>query len=189
MIKKELRELYRTKRRELSESDRMRMDDLMLIQFQTVSLPFLQYLFSYWPIEENHEPNTHLFTEFLRFRNPELKIAYPVIDPTSITMNAIFTDVDTPFEKTGFNLFEPQKGELVLPEQLELVFVPLLCADQQGYRVGYGKGYYDKYLSECRPECLKVGFSYFEPIVAISDKAEFDVPLDLCITPGATYVF
>ncbi len=189
MKKKELRKLYRAKRRDLSESDRMRMDDLMLIQFQTVSLPCLEYLFSYWPIEENHEPNTHLFTEFLRFRNPELKIAYPVIDPASITMNAIVTDVDTPFEKTSFNLFEPQKGELIFPEQFELIFVPLLCVDQKGYRVGYGKGYYDKYLSDCRPECLKVGFSYFDLVISISDKAEFDVPLDLCITPGATYVF
>ena len=189
MNKKQLREAYKAKRRELSEAQRMRMDDLMLIQFQTVSLPFLEYLFTYWPIEENHEPNTHIFTEFLRFRNPELKIAYPVIDTGSIEMNAIFTDVDTPFEKTSFNLFEPQIGEPIMPASFDLVFVPLLCVDEQGYRVGYGKGYYDKYLSQCRSDCLKIGFSYFDPVASIPDKADFDVPLDLCITPGAAYVF
>lgn len=189
MNKNELRAVYRKKRRELSESERMRLDDLMLIQFQGVSIPFLEYLFTYWPIEENHEPNTHIFTEFLRFRNPELKVAYPVIDPNSIEMNALFTDLDTPFEKTSFNLFEPQQGELILPNQFDLVLVPLLCADKEGCRVGYGKGYYDKFLTDCRPDCLKVGLSYFEPVERINDKADYDVPLDLCITPLAAYVF
>ena len=189
MNKKELREVYRTKRRELSESERMRMDDLMLIQFQAISIPFLEYLFTYWPIEENHEPNTHIFTEFLRFRNPELKVAYPVIDPHSIEMNALFTDIDTPFEKASFNLFEPQKGEPIHPDKFDLVLVPLLCVDTNGYRVGYGKGYYDRFLAQCHPDCLKVGLSYFEPVESINDKADYDVPLNLCITPLAAYVF
>jgi len=189
MNKKELRSLYRAKRRELTELQKDKLDDLLLIQFQTISLPFVHHLFSYWPIEENKEPNTHLFTEFLKFRNPEMIVAYPVIDPGSVTMNAITTDIDTPFEKTGFNLFEPQKGEPILPERFDIVFVPLLCVDEEGFRVGYGKGYYDKYLAECRNDCLKIGFSYFDPIDHITDKADFDVPLDLCITPSAAYVF
>ncbi|MEI9912176.1 MAG: hypothetical protein WDO71_22485 [Bacteroidota bacterium] len=78
MQKKEARKLYKEKRLRLSEAERSKLDDLMLIQFQTAELPFLASLLSYWPIEENNEPNTHLFTEFLRFRNPELKVCYPV---------------------------------------------------------------------------------------------------------------
>ena len=70
-----------------------------------------------------------------------------------------------------------------------MVILPLLAFDQQGYRVGYGKGFYDKFLSGCREDCLKVGFSYFEPIETIDDCNEFDVPLDLCITPQNVYVF
>jgi 5-formyltetrahydrofolate cyclo-ligase len=189
MNKKELRRSFIQKRRALTKPERIKLDDLMLIQFQTVSLPFLHTLFSYWPIEENHEPDTHLFTEFLKFRNPELIVAYPVIDKHSVTMNAIVTDIDTPFEKTDFNLFEPQRGGVIMPELFDIIFVPLLCVDGEGYRVGYGKGYYDRYLSECRKDCLKVGFSYFEPIDHLADKADFDVPLDLCITPQAVYVF
>jgi 5-formyltetrahydrofolate cyclo-ligase len=80
MLKKEARKLYREKRMALSEKERTMLDDLLLIQFQTADLPFITSLLSYWPIEENHEPATHLFTEFLRFRNPELKACYPVAD-------------------------------------------------------------------------------------------------------------
>jgi 5-formyltetrahydrofolate cyclo-ligase len=55
--------------------------------------------------------------------------------------------------------------------------------DRRGFRVGYGKGFYDKFLSECRADCLKIGLSYFEPIDEISDAQNFDVRLDCCITP------
>jgi 5-formyltetrahydrofolate cyclo-ligase len=72
---------------------------------------------------------------------------------------------------------------------IDMVFVPLLIFDKQGCRVGYGRGFYDKYLQQCRPECLKVGFCYFEPIDVIEGTREFDVPLNLCITPNNAYVF
>jgi 5-formyltetrahydrofolate cyclo-ligase len=190
MTKEALRKIYRQKRNELPEQERSKLEDLMLIQFQTASLPFLHVLLSYWPIEEISEPGTHLFTEFLRFRNPELTIAYPHVDFKKGTFTAIATDIDTPFEKhTELKIFQPQKGEPVPPELIDLVFVPMLAIDRNGYRIGYGKGFYDKYLAECRDDCIKVGFSYFEPVEEISDKRGFDVPLDLCITPQAVYVF
>ena len=70
-----------------------------------------------------------------------------------------------------------------------MVFVPLLTFDRDGYRIGYGKGFYDKYLAGCREDCIKAGFSYFEPIDSIEDLHEFDISLDLCITPQNVYVF
>jgi 5-formyltetrahydrofolate cyclo-ligase len=75
------------------------------------------------------------------------------------------------------------------PQEIDLVIVPLLAFDEKGIRVGYGKGYYDRYLKDCREDCLKVGFSYFEAVERIEDADEFDVPLDFCITPNRIYVF
>jgi 5-formyltetrahydrofolate cyclo-ligase len=189
MTKHEIRKTYREKRDALSAPELSKLDDLMLIQFQAVDIPFIHSLLSYWPIEENNEPNTHLFTEFLKFRNPELKTAYPVADFGMLTMRAILTDIDTPFSKMNGNIYEPQEGELIAPSELDMVFVPLLAFDKNGYRVGYGKGFYDKYLAETRDDCIKAGFSYFESLDISIDKDEFDVPLDLCITPQAVYVF
>jgi len=189
MLKKEIRKTYKEKRLHLSELERSKLDDLLLIQFQTADLPFIDALLSYWPIEENNEPNTHLFTEFLKFRNPELKICYPVSDFKKLSMQAVATDIDTPFEKKELNIHEPDGGIVVPAAEIDLVFVPLLAFDENGYRVGYGKGFYDKYLADCREDCIKAGFSYFEPVNSISDRHDFDVPLDLCITPQNLYVF
>jgi 5-formyltetrahydrofolate cyclo-ligase len=174
---------------DLTEPERSKLDDLMLIQFQRVDLPFLQSVLSYWPIEENNEPNTHLFTEYLKFRNPEIRVCYPVSDFASLTIQAVATDIDTPFEKKELNIYEPSGGIAVPVEEIEMVFVPLLAFDKNGFRVGYGKGFYDRYLSNCTESCIKAGFCYFEPVDLIRDRNDFDVPLDLCITPRNIYVF
>jgi 5-formyltetrahydrofolate cyclo-ligase len=115
MTKKEIRNRYREKRNALSPAEQSKLDDLLLVQFQTVELPFLHTLLSFWPIEENREPNTHLFTEFLRFRNPELQVAYPLADFTNLTMAAILTGIDTPFTKTELNIYEPTQGDIIHP--------------------------------------------------------------------------
>jgi 5-formyltetrahydrofolate cyclo-ligase len=173
----------------LSPQERTKMDDLLLIQFQTAPISFLSSLLSYWPIEENNEPDTHQLTEFLKFRNPELKVCYPVSDFKTGLMRAVLTDIDTPFTKHELNIYEPGGTEVLEPAELDLVFVPLLAFDTRGFRVGYGKGFYDRYLAACTPDCIKIGFSYFEPLAKINDRDEFDVPLDICITPHNVYVF
>jgi 5-formyltetrahydrofolate cyclo-ligase len=189
MLKKEARQIYRDKRMALTASERSKLDDLLLIHFQRAPIPFVQSLLSYWPIDENHEPNTHLFTEYMRFKNPEMKICYPVSDFRTGHMQAVATDVDTAFVPGDLNIHEPSSGQLVAAEQLDLIFVPLLAFDETGYRVGYGKGFYDRYLAGCRPDCIMAGFSYFDPVLLLEDRDEFDVPLNLCITPRNVYVF
>lgn len=189
MLKKETRKIYKEKRMALSEKERVKLDDLLLIQFQSTELPFIESLLTYWPIEENNEPGTHLFTGFLRFRNPELIVCYPKSDFASGSMQAVMTGSDTPFTKTVLNIFEPGSNDIARPGDIDMVFVPLLAFDKNGCRVGYGKGFYDKWLAGCRADCIKVGFSYFEPIESIDDRNEFDVPLNLCITPHNQYVF
>ena len=189
MLKNEARKLYKEKRMALSEKERVKLDDLLLIQFQSAELPFIESLLTYWPIEENNEPDTHLFTGFLKFRNPEMRTCYPVSDFSTGIMYAAITDIDTPFTKTELNIFEPQSNEFLPAADIDMVFVPLLAFDKNGFRIGYGKGFYDKWLAGTRPDCIKVGFSYFEPIETIEGLHEFDLPLDLCITPHNVYVF
>jgi 5-formyltetrahydrofolate cyclo-ligase len=67
--------------------------------------------------------------------------------------------------------------------------VPLLAFDEKGFRVGYGKGFYDRFLKQCKDGGIKIGLSYFNPIDTIEDAGEFDVPLNFCITPQKVYVF
>lgn len=189
MNKREAREIYRQKRFTVSPSDRLKWDDLMLIQFQTLDLPFLDHVLSFYPIEQHNEINTFLFTDYLHFRNPGLKICYPRTSLKDLSMEAVICNADSIFEANEFNIPEPLDVQVADPEVLDLVILPMLICDKNGNRVGYGKGFFDRYLKRCRPGCLKIGLSYFEPLDSIEDANEFDVPLNLCITPQRIYVF
>lgn len=189
MLKKEARKIYDKKRKEVSYTDRLKWDDLILIHFQTVEMPQLDAVFSFYPMEERNEINAFIITDFLRFRNPSLQICYPKMVIEEPNMEAIACHADTIFEANAINILEPLETTIIDPLDIDLVLVPMLVCDVKGNRVGFGKGYYDRYLSRCRPDCLKVGLSYFSPVDRIDDANEFDVPLDFCITPEKVYVF
>ena len=70
-----------------------------------------------------------------------------------------------------------------------MVFVPLLVFDQHGHRVGYGKGYYDRFLDQCSESTLKVGLTFFDPVTKIEDIETHDISLDFALTPERIYAF
>jgi 5-formyltetrahydrofolate cyclo-ligase len=189
MLKKEARKMYRQRRLEITPSQKLKWDDLLLIQFQTLRLPFLSRIMSFYPIDVYNEVDTFPITDYLHFKNPALEIAYPRTDLKDHTMQAVLCGPDTIFEDNEFNVPEPLLGEVIDPASLDLVLVPLLGFDEEGHRIGYGKGFYDRFLTICREDCMKVGLSYFEPVERLKDTHEFDVPLDICITPHQVYVF
>ncbi|RYY88188.1 MAG: 5-formyltetrahydrofolate cyclo-ligase [Chitinophagaceae bacterium] len=189
MTKKEARKLFREKRDAMDASWQLKADDLILIQFQTVDFPFLERVLSFYSISEKKEVNSFLLTDYLHFRNPALQLAYPRMNVADTSMDAVLVSADEAFTDNEFGITEPLNGVVADPLHLDLVLVPLLAVDKQGHRVGYGKGYYDRYLAEVSDECIKVGVSYFDPVERIDDTDEFDIPLDLCITPGQVYVF
>ena len=83
----------------------------------------------------------------------------------------------------------PDASEEVPSSKIEVVFIPLLAFDKQGNRVGYGKGFYDKFLAECNPNTIKIGLSFFEPEELISDVNTKDIQLYYCVTPNRTIKF
>ena len=134
MLKKQLRKQYSAKRAELSATDRMKWDDLILINFQTIDLPFLDYILSFYPMEEKNEVNTIILTEYLRFKNPSLQVCYPKTNFADHSMQSIACAADAAFEGNEFNILEPVEGDLVEASTIDLVIVPLLVCDEQGHR-------------------------------------------------------
>ncbi len=189
MKKVELRKIYKEKRLAISSLEKLKFDDLLLIQFQRLYFQQVQVLFTYWPKVAANEPNTLLFTAFMRHMVPYLQIAYPVCNVTTATMEAVLINEGTVYQTNAFGIREPKEGEILKPDIIDLVFVPLLISDKKGYRVGYGRGFYDKYLEQCRMDIIKIGFSYFDPVEKIEDADLFDVPLNYCITPQKVYEF
>jgi len=190
MTKKELRRLYREKRAALTEKERLQMDDLLLIQFQQIEISYdVNVLLSYWPLRQHTEVNTHIMTDYLQFRMPGLHIAYPVSDFTDHTMKVVVVNDDTDFKVNEYGIAEPVNGMEISPTDIDMVFVPLLAFDTKGYRVGYGKGFYDRFLQHCREDIIRTGFSFFEPVDGIDDINQFDVPLTIGVTPNQIYEF
>ncbi|HTO17169.1 MAG TPA: 5-formyltetrahydrofolate cyclo-ligase [Edaphocola sp.] len=188
-IKSELRKEYLSKRQSLSGLEQNKLNDLLLIQLQSMELPFANILLSYIPMEDRAEPDTFLFSDYIKFLFPQIQIGYPITNMKLGTMEAYLTNEDTEFEKVQYGLIEPVSEHLIRPEEVDIVIVPLLVADRSGYRVGYGKGMYDKFLSRCRNDVFKIGFSFSNPIEQILDIDRNDISLDVLICPNQKYFF
>ncbi|RYD97580.1 MAG: 5-formyltetrahydrofolate cyclo-ligase [Sphingobacteriales bacterium] len=189
MEKAIIRKEYSAKRNALSPAEQSRLNDLLLIQFQRLELPFAQTIFNYVPMEHRAEPNTYLFSHYLSFIIPGLTLAYPVTDIKNSSMEAYAVHEDTEFQLRQFGLIEPISTQLVDPREIDIIIVPLLAADTSGYRVGYGKGIYDRYISRCREDVFKIGFSFFPPLEQISDININDIPLNVLVSPEKIYYF
>ena len=70
----------------------------------------------------------------------------------------------------------------------DVMLVPLLAYDNQKNRLGYGKGFYDRFLEKCHSKTIFIGLSLFEPEESIPIE-KTDVPLNFCITPKNIYTF
>jgi len=189
MTKAELRKVYKEKRFQLSPQQIEKFTDLLLINFQKIQLPFLSCIHTYIASEKLREADTSAITRYLQFKNPGSKVLVPKIDITSGSMQHIHFDDEVELTDNLFGIAEPAYGEIVEPGEIDLVLVPLLAYDTHGYRVGYGKGYYDKFLSQCRKDVIKIGLSFFEPVNEIDDINQFDISLNYCVTPQVVYEF
>lgn len=189
MTKQEIRSVYKAKRAAIDPRQKLKLDDLLLLQFQQLDYAGVETLLTYWPMAGQAEPNTHLFSGYLRHMLPDLQIAYPVSHQPTSTFTAVQIDESTVYQTNSWGITEPSAGIPLDPSAVDLVLVPLLAFDAEGYRVGYGKGFYDRFLANCREDVVTMGFSYFPPIARIADTGQFDVPLSYCITPDRIYEF
>jgi 5-formyltetrahydrofolate cyclo-ligase len=187
MTKKELRIKYKQLRNLLSNHDIEKMS--LEIANQLVKMPVWEqkYFHVFLPIVEKKEVDTEFILHVLAGKDKEIVVSKSDFDYIEMT-HFLLTD-STTFEKNQYGISEPVDGLIVPVEKIDVVFVPLLAFDKFGNRVGYGKGFYDIFLRECRPDTLKIGFSFFEAEEEIEDIFEKDIKLDYCITPNRVYEF
>ena len=189
MDKATLREEYLRRRLELDAATRDAYSKAILSHFDTLSFTGVRHLFSYSALASRHEFDPGACVENLKKKNPDLRVALPRLKDDGRHMDAIQILPDTMYKVNAFGIPDPVSGMHFEPAGLDMIFVPLVIVDGYGNRIGYGKGFYDRYLSSCRAEAVKIGFSYFEPVGRIKDISQFDVPLNLCITPLRIYEF
>jgi 5-formyltetrahydrofolate cyclo-ligase len=97
---------------------------------------------------------------------------------------AQINDLDSDLKEGVYGVQEPvaRIREESIPEDLDLIIVPGACFTTAGYRIGYGGGYYDSFLTKHANGALKVGFCYDRFLVDSIPVEEHDVPVDLIIT-------
>ncbi|HSV12396.1 MAG TPA: 5-formyltetrahydrofolate cyclo-ligase [Hanamia sp.] len=189
MTKKELRHIFKEKRKALSVHDIEKMNDLILINFQKLMLPFINCVHTYVASLKLGEPDTAAIVKYLKFRNPLIKIVIPKIDIHSGNISHYHFNESMEMITNAYGIDEPKEGNLISENEIDLVLIPLLAFDKKGFRVGFGKGYYDKFLARCKPNVIKTGLSFFDPVDEIKDISGFDIPLNFCITPKEIFSF
>ena len=187
MTKKELRQKYKKLRNDLSFDV---IEDLSLqIANQALKLPIWNFenYHVFLTIHEHKEVQTDYLLHILNGKDKNVIVSKS--DFETRTMNHVLLTDNVTIKKNEWNIPEPQNGFSVADNQIDVVFVPLLAYDVFGNRVGYGKGFYDLFLSKCKPDVVKIGLSFFDPEEIIEDVFLEDVRLDYCITPETIVKF
>ncbi len=186
MLKREIRAQYPKLRNEIPQD--ILKEKSLAISNQLLKLPLWDAAFFhiFLTISEKKEVDTSFIVPVLQGRDKHVVI--PKVSGDGELTHFLLSD-NTRLIKNKWNIPEPENGIKVSEAEIDIVFIPLLAFDRDGYRVGYGKGFYDRFLDKCRRDVVKVGLSFFPPVDTIEDRDGHDVPLDYCVTPDAIYSF
>ena len=188
-MKKDIaRKIYLKKRQELS-SYKFEEEASQLIQntIEFIRKYELKCIHCFLPIHSKGEINTTPIIHYCWKNN--IKIAVPVSNFEDGTLkNAEFSS-DSKTKQTKYNITEPIDHIWLDNDNIDLVITPLLAFDLKGYRVGYGKGFYDRFFTSLHKDAKRIGISLFKPCKDIEDINEHDIPLTHCVTPNKIYSF
>lgn len=185
--KQELRRHYREKRIHLTPDELRRRNNALLEAVKQLDFEGFRTIHLFLSIAGNHEPDTIAIADWLWKTHPKIQLLTSKNDAHAMT--PVTWEPGDCLKENSWKIPEPENGRPVQAGDIDALFVPLLAFDKQGHRVGYGKGFYDRFLSSCRPDAVKIGLSLFAPIDTIGDIHQYDIPLSMCITPNGKWVF
>ncbi|MDZ7773333.1 MAG: 5-formyltetrahydrofolate cyclo-ligase [Balneolaceae bacterium] len=132
----------------------------------------------YVSMNDRGEPDTHpLLREML---DAGRRVVVPVTDFDSGTLRHVELTSLEELRPNKWGVEEPEEGEEVPLPELDFIVVPMVGGDRQCNRLGYGKGFYDRFLE--RTDCFRVGLLFEECYVNELPADPFDVPMDAIVT-------
>lgn len=181
MKKAFLRKIYKQKRQELLPEEIEKFQKSIYQQIENLDLRDVKNVHLFLSLKKFKEIDTQPIINFFRKHNKQIIVSKS--DFTNNTLTHFILETGTKIELNKYGIPEPVNATQVDESIIDLVFVPLLISDEQNYRVGYGKGFYDRFLAKCRKDVKTIGLNFFRPIPKILDLNEFDYPLDNVIYP------
>ncbi|WP_299209661.1 5-formyltetrahydrofolate cyclo-ligase [uncultured Dokdonia sp.] len=187
MEKRKLRKKYKELRKNLSQEaiDKKSID----IANKALELDIwdYQYYHIFLPIVKQKEVDTSYILNILQGKDKHVVVSKSNFKTN--TMNHYLLTDATRFVVNEYGIPEPDDGIEIDSKKIDVVFIPLLAYDIKGNRIGYGKGFYDRFLSECKKEVVKAGVSFFEPEMEEIYTDETDIPLDYCLSTTKGYIY
>src|SRR5215216_1823641 len=182
MRKSELRKIYLDKQRSLLPAERGNKSfQIARLFFDNFDLTTIKYLHCFIPIEEFNEIDTMPIFQRLWTEHPHIRTVVPRVNFQSGEMESLLFTESTELAINKWKIKEPLHDDIVGNQVIDMVLLPGLCFDLNGHRVGYGKGFYDRFLAACKRDCIKVGLSYFPLVNRIDDVAPHDEVLHYCV--------
>lgn len=187
--KQSLRNHYKQRRKQLGDSERLRLSEEITRQALQLLSEHAEWkhIHVFLPIRRLYEIDTLALIEELI--GLQKKVYTSIADFADGGMSTVKIGDQTTFHEDSWGIPIPvQVEELSDPKLLQVVFIPLLAYDRSGNRLGYGKGFYDRFLADLSPSTVKIGLSYFLPEEQL-EVEDHDVPLDYCLTPAGILTF
>jgi len=161
--------------------------------FQHFPVAEWRWLHLFLPLARRHEPDTWRIVRRIWAAQLAVRLAVPVVNPDGISLKHYELKPDTPLHRNRWGIPEPAAATaLEVPAAaFDAVLVPLLAVDTSGHRVGYGGGFYDRFLAQCGPHTQFIGLGVLDeaPVARMADVLPTDVPLHACLTPGGVWRF
>ena len=186
MNKAQIRKEALQQRNLLSPDECVSRSQKLLEGFKKLDFSNIKTVHLFLPIAVKKEPDTFIFIDWLQAHKPEIEIVVPKADFDSSVMTHHRYLGKEDLAHNHFHIPEPTSAKLSTVD-FDMVIVPLLAFDKRGYRVGYGKGFYDRFLQHSAAQ--KIGLSFFDAVSEINDVHLNDIRLDKCITPKGIIEF
>tara|TARA_B110000211_G_scaffold62754_2_gene71620 strand:- start:1089 stop:1649 length:561 start_codon:yes stop_codon:yes gene_type:complete len=186
MTKSEYRKKYKALRKQLSTNDLEEFSLKIANKALALDIWEASYYHMFLPILNKNEVNTEYLLHILQGKDKSVIVPKSNFETGELTH--ILLQENTSLSISPFGIPEPASGIEISAEQIDVVFVPLLAFDASGARIGYGKGFYDRFLAACNQNTIFVGLSFFEAEEKILHDIT-DIPLHFCITPKNLYSF
>ena len=175
----EIRKIYSEKKEALSKIEVEHLSQKIFAHFcSQFDLQMHQKVHCFLSIPEKGEVDTQLFLDYF-FKN-NIRVFVPKIVAGKLI--ALEITENTILMKNSWGIREPEGNTDCGIKDYDLIITPLLYADRFGNRVGYGKGFYDRFFSKINEDVVKVGVSFFEPEVPVDDVSDVDVRLNYLVT-------
>lgn len=190
MNKQTLRALFLEKRLTLTPNELKKRNKQLLKNCQQFieKLTSIEHAHIFVSMADKNEPDTlRLIDWLIEEKNTKVYSSKTFYKERKLSHHQILHSNDFMLGRKGIP--EPVNPKKSDPQLMDLVFIPLISFDETGNRIGYGAGLYDRFLSEVRPDCLKVGLALTPPLNNIDYVDSLDIPLDYCINHLGIYSF